>query len=200
MIIYKVTNNINGKVYIGQTTRSLRSRWKQHCYAAEDGHKGSHLSLQKDIAKYGPGNFSVKQIDVACSHKELDEKEKYWIKYYDSRQPRGYNYYSGGNGYVPREETLEKLRGKNHWTTRKSFSDSTKKRMSDAQKGAKSNNHRACICVDTGETFPYVKAAAMKYGLSDSHIHSVCKGIRKRCGGFRWEYIPDDEVIHNKDM
>lgn len=95
------------------------------------------------------------------------------------------------------ESTLEKVRGCNHWTARKSFSEESRAKMSAAQYGSKSNNHRACKCIETGETFPYVKAVTRKYGYSESHIHSVCKGRRNRCGGYHWEYISDAEVIHN---
>lgn len=97
------------------------------------------------------------------------------------------------------ESFRSKVSGENHWTTRQSFSDETRAKMSAAQAGARSNNHRACMCIETGETFPYVKAAEMKYGFQASHIHSVCKGNRKRCGGYHWKYISDDEVIHNKE-
>lgn len=97
------------------------------------------------------------------------------------------------------DEFRQKVSGENHWTTRKEFSEETRKKMSAAQSGAKSNNHKACMCIETGETFPYVRAVTLKYGLSECHIHDVCKGKRKRCGGFHWKYITDDEVVHNKE-
>lgn len=96
-------------------------------------------------------------------------------------------------------EARAKRSGPNHWTAKKSFTQETREKMSAAQRGAKSNNHRACMCIETGETFPYVKAVTEKYGLSDTHIHAVCKGQRKRCGKLHWKYIPDSEVIHNKE-
>lgn len=92
-----------------------------------------------------------------------------------------------------------KVSGENHWTTRQSVSEETRAKMSAAQSGSRSNNHKACMCIETGETFPYVKAVTLKYGFQDSHIHAVCKGKRKRCGGYHWKYISDDEVIHNKE-
>ena len=199
MIIYKITNKANGKVYIGQTVKSLAARWKRHCWDAEPGHKNSHLPLQQDISKFGPSAFTVEQIDIACTREELDEKERYWIGFYESKQPKGYNYYCGGNGYIPTEEALNKCRGNNHWTHKKAVSQETKARMSAAQQGAKSNNHKACKCMETSETFPCVRAAARKYGLQECHIHEVCKGHRKRCGKLHWIYISDDEVIHNKE-
>ena len=93
MLIYKITNRINGKVYIGQTTRPLTVRWKQHCNPANT----NCIALHRAIQKYGKENFTVEQIDVACDIDELNEKEIYWIKFYDSvNSEKGYNLKVGG--------------------------------------------------------------------------------------------------------
>lgn len=106
MIIYKITNNINDKIYIGQTTQALEKRWWQHCHDK----KGYCRALANAIAKYGPENFTVEQIDVACTRDELDRKEIYWIKFYDSmNHKKGYNLLGGGNHPVFSEETRKKL-------------------------------------------------------------------------------------------
>ena len=60
--IYKITNNINGKVYIGKTNYTIEKRWKEHC------HDYKKLSFQKRplyraMAKYGPENFSIEEIE-----------------------------------------------------------------------------------------------------------------------------------------
>ena len=93
MIIYKVTNLLNGKVYIGQTKRSLDARWAQHC--TDVNSKICCFKLQKAIKEFGADNFSVKQIDSAESKEEADEKEVYWINYYNSME-EGYNTSPGG--------------------------------------------------------------------------------------------------------
>lgn len=107
MIIYKVTNKINGKIYIGQTIRSLEIRWKQHCKDAETNHKG--MAILAAIQKYGKENFTVEQIDIACDRDELDLKEQYWIRYYNSLSPNGYNLHTGGKHYECSEETKRKI-------------------------------------------------------------------------------------------
>lgn len=106
MIVYKITNRINGKVYIGQTTRSLEKRWKEHCQLSH----GCQL-MYRAIIKHGKENFTVEQIDVACTREELDAKEVYWIKFYDSmNRNKGYNLDSGGNKCKKRSpETIVKL-------------------------------------------------------------------------------------------
>ena len=94
MIIYKITNKINGKVYVGQTARSLNIRWAQHISASNNGSK---LHLHCAIRKYGVDNFIVEVIDTATSKEELDCKEKYWISYFGSTDNNiGYNCSYGG--------------------------------------------------------------------------------------------------------
>lgn len=92
--IYKITNSINGKVYIGKTIRGIKRRWKEHCYAA----KGQlmHYKLHDAILKYGPDKFTIECIDEAKTDEEACEKEIYWIKQYNSLWPAGYNGSKGG--------------------------------------------------------------------------------------------------------
>lgn len=106
MYIYKVTNTVNGMVYIGQTKRDVAHRWKQHCYDAkytEDiYHKGK---LQKAINEFGAENFTVEQIDVAASKEEANKKEMYWIAHYDSTN-NGYNTSIGGKNGANRKKVM----------------------------------------------------------------------------------------------
>lgn len=75
-IIYKITNNITNKVYIGQTRFSVEKRFTAHVKAALR-RQTSYTHIQLAIRKYGPNNFSIIQIDEAYSQEELNEKEKY---------------------------------------------------------------------------------------------------------------------------
>lgn len=86
-LIYKITNCVNGKIYIGLTTRTLELRWKEHC-------RHNNQVIDKAIQKYGKDNFSLEILEE-CSDELLDEREKYWIKYYDSFK-NGYNVTAGG--------------------------------------------------------------------------------------------------------
>lgn len=87
MIIYKIINKINKKVYIGQTCESLNRRFYRHKSHAR---QGTDTHLYRAIRKYGEENFTIEQIDTANSQEELDNKEIYWIKYYNSFK-NGYN-------------------------------------------------------------------------------------------------------------
>lgn len=80
MIIYKITNLINNKVYIGLTTLTLAKRWNAH--KAVSKYKNSHL--YQSIRKYGVQNFIIEEIDSTDNFKKLGELERYYIKLYDS--------------------------------------------------------------------------------------------------------------------
>jgi len=92
--IYKVTNTVNGKMYIGQTSRTIEERWKEHL-SDTFGHYTKFVSpLHRAILKYGLDAFAVEQIE-ACGSSSLDERERYWIKHYNTHE-NGYNADFGG--------------------------------------------------------------------------------------------------------
>ena len=88
MYIYKIINKINNKIYIGQSEKDVNVEYI-----------GSGKILLKAIKKYGKINFN-KEIIETCNFKEqLNEREKYWIKFYNSNDRKiGYNISIGGDG------------------------------------------------------------------------------------------------------
>lgn len=106
-IIYKIQNNINGKVYIGQTTYGFNKR-----YSLGQWWVKTHNNYLKNSAKYyGHNNFTVNEfLDVAFSKEELNLKEKMWIGYYKSANKKyGYNMNSGGDSPTMNEESKKKI-------------------------------------------------------------------------------------------
>ena len=95
MIIYKSTNKITGKVYIGQTTKNLEKRIKGH---VNESKKDKNRPFLSSINKYGVDNFVFEIIDFADNLNELNDKEIYWIDFYNSVSPNGYNVTGGGQG------------------------------------------------------------------------------------------------------
>lgn len=97
MFIYKITNTINKKIYIGQVyNKSVQDRFERHIREVNPKHP---IILDRAIYKYGKENFVCEQIDSANSLEELNQKEKYWIKYYNSTNRNiGYNLTDGGDG------------------------------------------------------------------------------------------------------
>ena len=104
MFIYKITNLINNKIYVGQTIGTVQERWRKHCKKSSIGCS----AVPNAITKYGKENFIVEQIDDANTIEELNEKETYWIKTLQSISPLGYNLRSGGGNSLHSQETLVK--------------------------------------------------------------------------------------------
>lgn len=103
MLIYKITNLINNKIYIGLTARTIEERWKQHVNQS----KKKNYYIARTIRKYGKENFKIEQIDKAYSIKELKSKEKYWIaKYQSNNRNIGYNLTDGGEKAQPNDELI----------------------------------------------------------------------------------------------
>jgi group I intron endonuclease len=90
MIIYKITNIVTGKIYIGQTTMSLKRRWAVHKAAKRTS------PLTSSLKKHGTDKFIIEEIDRAASLEELSTLEIFYIKSLDSLYPKGYNLSSGG--------------------------------------------------------------------------------------------------------
>lgn len=104
MLIYKIENLENGKCYIGQTSRSIEERFREHC-----GNSKSSISpkLKNAIKKYGKDCFSVDVIweTELCTQQELDQKEIQLIAEHNTLHPHGYNLTLGGSGGRHSEET-----------------------------------------------------------------------------------------------
>ena len=93
--IYKITNKINGKVYVGQSI-DIEERWKQHEYKAFNTNGNAYNSaIHQAFRKYGVENFEYQVIEL-CSIEELDTKEIYWIEKLNTLAPNGYNILPGG--------------------------------------------------------------------------------------------------------
>ena len=125
MIIYKITNKINGKIYIGQTTRDLNERWNNHCFYK---HK-KKSAINEAIKVYGKENFFIEELAKAISYEELDKLEIDYIKNMNSLAPNGYNLKTGGsNGYRYTAESRQRMREAKLGTF---ASEGTKQKMSE---------------------------------------------------------------------
>ena len=174
MIIYKVTNNVNGKIYIGQTIRTIDERISEH-------QRKKNSLIGKAIKRYGIESFTIESIETVTTIEMLNNREIYWIKHFKCMIPNGYNQCEGGNntiGYVHREESKQKMSEQRKGRT---LSEEWKRKIGESCQ-------KKVVNLDTGEIFDSVKSASQKYNLKDTHISRVCKGKRKTTGGFRWQY------------
>lgn len=92
--IYKITNTVNGKIYIGKTERDIKTRWAEHVR-----HKLDYSILSQAIQKYGADKFSIECIEIVKDN--INIREQYWINYFNStNHDKGYNITLGGEGYL----------------------------------------------------------------------------------------------------
>jgi group I intron endonuclease len=168
MIIYKITNIQNQKIYIGQTINSLEDRWHRHCKDALNNVIDTHFA--RAIRLYGPESFVTEIIDSATSQEELTAKEQYWIQYYNSVQ-NGYNetdatYKSGGNTYAAK--TPEEIA-------------IVKERLSQSKLGGKNPNATGVKCknINTKEEYHFASQSEIQAFFQESN-HQFCS---RRCRG-----------------
>ena len=140
MLIYKATNLINNKSYIGQTIFTLNKRKYSH---ADSASHGSNYAIHRAIRKYGEENFKWEVLCECDTIEVLNEKEQFYIKEYKTFGKNGYNMTKGGCGslgYVASDETREKLRKA---MIGRKLTDEWKQKISKAHIGKpKSEKHR----------------------------------------------------------
>ena len=181
MLIYKITNNINSKVYIGQTTKTFKER-KNNYFNEYKWSKNPRIIIQA-MRKYGFNNFQFEIIeDNIENQKELDRKERYYIMeiYHSLVSEGGYNVECGGNG--PGKHT-----------------NATKQKISNAQKGELNHmfgktgelnkTSKKIIELTTGKIYNSASEAAKELKLSFSHVCAVARGKRGSTGGYVFRYL-----------
>lgn len=100
-VIYKITNIINNKIYIGQTKTTEPQRWQGHIWHAYNNPENDSIYLCRAIKKYGKENFRREVLEEVNNDNELNNKEIYYIKLYNSTNSDiGYNLSKGGEGYT----------------------------------------------------------------------------------------------------
>jgi group I intron endonuclease len=127
-LIYKITNKINGKSYVGLTTQKLSVRFYKHLSSS------NCTAISAAIQKYGKNNFEVVAIDSSDSLEELKKKESFYIQTLGTLSPHGYNLTSGGEAPSPSLETREKL---SQAFKGKKRSKDARKRIAEGKKGKK---------------------------------------------------------------
>ena len=134
MIIYLITNRVNGKRYVGQTVNTLKHRWNLHVGHSRNPKRSGVLCSA--IRKYGPENFEMKVLAKCDSMEEMNHRETYYInKIFKTLSPNGYNLDSGGKNKIMHPDTKIKLSAAKKGKKIGPFSEEHKRRISEANKG-----------------------------------------------------------------
>lgn len=169
--IYKIENIFSGNIYIGQA-KDIRKRLREHLEGCIRQDKDENKALVSSWVKYGEGCFDFELVKK-CDLSELDDKERYWISYYDCHK-NGYNMTSGGqNGF-----------------NKKDWSDKERKYFSDIK------NPKPVLQIDFDgnivKEYWSIAQASKITGIDSRGIYSCCnKGISKTVGGYIWIYKED---------
>jgi group I intron endonuclease len=122
MIVYIAKNLINGKKYIGYTTKSLEERVQEHLRKSRNKNEKHYFYLfMIAIKKYGEESFEWDVVDNCESIEDCCKKEKFYIKEFNTISPNGYNLTEGGNGGIQCQETKLKISEslKDYWLKNK---------------------------------------------------------------------------------
>lgn len=221
MILYKITNKINGKIYIGQTTRSLNVRWNEH----KRDFKKLDTKLSRAVKKYGIENFTIEEIEKCQDLKSLNKKETLLIKEYNTIK-NGYNIRIGGENSPRSKETRkkisQKLKGKKQ--TKEHVQNMIKARTGIKPKSIEKylgnknklgkkhtylfkekcrkrmlNNNfsrkKPVRCLNNNVVYKSIVDACKKLNLDNRSVHRVLKGEYKQTKGYKFEYYTPNKGV-----
>lgn len=201
-IVYKITNKINGKGYVGITTKTLAERFSAHCGRAIS----EKSAVQKAIRKYGRKNFSIEAIDSANTKEELIEKEISWIEKLNTFKGYGYNLTLGGEGVSQMSELVKAKISKTKTGKKvpklqgKEVTKSARVKISRTLGG----NKVKLTNLKTGKVIilDWLNQAR-DYGLNPTLIHAVIKGTRNHHKNYTAMYINHantEETLRSKTL
>lgn len=205
--IYQITNNINGKIYVGKTNFPIEKRFKEHCKDAFR-ERNEKRPLYAAMRKYGTENFSISLLEETDNP---EEREVYWIESLGSFK-KGYNATIGGDGrrYLDYDlivATYQELHSEKKVADKLGI-DSRSVAIALRERGEKIYTSQEVmkqqygtvikqLDKNTGEliqVFASAREAAKSLRPESpspgviSHITDVCKGRRKTAYGYRWQY------------
>jgi group I intron endonuclease len=210
MRIYIAFNNVNGKMYVGQTIHSVAARWKQHCSRK----RGS--ALANAIQKYGAEAFSVFEVAHADTLEELNRLEERIISDLNTLSPNGYNLRSGGENKLHSSISREKMSRvqraayKENWgdgkypNSGKTFSIESRKKMSASHLGHKQTLEQIekrrkklmkPVRSSTGEVFASIGSAARYFGILHQQVSRLVRNGKTTKSGLGFEFVRETPFV-----
>ena len=198
--IYVITNDVNGKQYVGKTTDTIKQRFAIHLRDAKRQHCEKR-PLYDAMNKYGTEHFTIKQLEE-CDVSILEEREKYWIETLNTFH-YGYNATHGGDGkqlydynlfvqdFQNGMGVLEIMRKYN--CARETVSSALKNAGIDTNKNNKFKA-RPVMQLDKNtnkiiQIFSSVSSAAKAINSNSSNISKACNSMNKTVKGYKWKYV-----------
>lgn len=162
MLIYKTTNQLNGKIYVGQDSKN------------DDTYYGSGKYFKRALKKYGKENFKKEILEYCSTKKELDEREVFWITNLNSIED-GYNFATGGQG-----GNLGSLVAEKKSESLKEYHKNNPEHQTGKKNPRYDGNIHTFHNIKTFEIFVGTKLELM-YHMNETHsscINAVIKGRR----------------------
>ncbi|MBQ9479747.1 MAG: GIY-YIG nuclease family protein [Selenomonadaceae bacterium] len=213
-VIYIIIHRKTGCVYIGQTQQRLKSRILQHCNQHDQ-------FIDRIIHAEGTDAFEVGVLDFCNSQQELNEREQFWIKYFNCTIPHGFNSTNSAR-LMSRASNSRRVLCIETSIEYSSIAEAARQTgalstsISRVCRGDLKTTHRLhfvfvnnsadelkrfsqkkrpILCIETGKSYESIAEAARQTGLLASTLSEVCNGKIKTFGGFNFVFAdtPEDE-------
>lgn len=178
--IYRITNKVNGKHYVGQT-KNVRNRWNRHKELQKKANDANYKYrkfiqvIHYALAKYGLENFEFVVVEEVETQEQANDREEHWARELNSYAPSGYNVTKCGE--------------------HKALSEETKRKISEAQKGRKVPKHRKQQISKTltGRTLSEEHKQVISEGMKNSEVENTGqfqKGQKAPAKAFKKGHVP----------
>lgn len=192
--VYRATNTVTGKAYVGISKLAVDKRWRRHCSDAHSRKSGGCTLLWRAIRKYGESSFAVETLYETVDWLEACAVERALIAQYGTMKPSGYNITAGGQGilgykvWIGRRHTPETKAKMSAWQIGKRLSEETKRKIGARAAGRKKTPEE----IEEMRRRPFtlehrakIKAALKDRYFSSEHRAKITEGLRRRWARYR---------------